>query len=177
MDGWRDRGIDLRGRQVVHHDTGPIVIAVVGTGYGLRVAAPVYQRHPSFLLGAVVGRDVARTRSLLRSSHLPDDLALSFDELSASGDFDLIHVASPNVAHEVQVRQLVPNPASLLLEKPLSLVDQRQHELAELLLSRAGTTYVNFPLRALETLAPHALNGSNRFSATVRGMVSAPFSS
>lgn len=140
---------------------------MVGTGYGLRVAAPAYIRHGSFQLGAIVGRDVERTRHLLRACSMSPGLAMSFEELADRRDFDLIHVASPNVEHEPQVRRLAANPASLLLEKPLSLIDEGQQDMAELLLSRAATTYVNFPLRASRMVPTATFSGGNRSRATV----------
>jgi predicted dehydrogenase len=123
--------------------------ALVGTGYAIRVAAPIYRAHRAFRLAAIVGRDDDRTRTRLRSAELPTELATSLTDVARRDDIGLIHIASPNECHEGHIRQLVDHPGALLLEKPLSLHEQRQQELGAVLRERLGPTFVNLPLRAM----------------------------
>lgn len=152
--------------------SGGIRTAVLGTGYAVRVAAPLFRAHPAFRLTAVVGRTAARTRTRLAANGLPLDLASTMVDVVGRDDLDLVHVATPNAAHEDHVRQLLEHPAALLVEKPLSLRDRRQQELAEVLRRRRAPTLVNLPLRAVALAAPVATAGP---ALAVSVQLSSPF--
>ncbi len=95
-------------------------VALIGTGFGRAVQAPGFQRHPSFELVAIAGRDEGRTRQVA------DALGVR----AAFGDWrrmlaevapDLVSIATPVDLHHPMMLAALERGAHVLCEKPTAL--------------------------------------------------------
>ncbi len=99
---------------------GPIRIAVVGGGYGAKVALPVYRSLDAFEPVAVWSRTGERARQIAAAHGLAlgsDDL----DEVLAVPGLEAVHVAVPVALHEDVAVRAADAGLHVLCEKPVAL--------------------------------------------------------
>jgi predicted dehydrogenase len=99
---------------------GPVGIAVIGTGYGARVALPCYLRLAEFEPLAVWSRRAERAREVAAQA----GLAVGSDRLEEVLDVDgleAVHVATPVADHLSVVRAAAARGLHVLCEKPLAM--------------------------------------------------------
>ena len=99
--------------------TDPVKIAVVGGGYGSKVALPVYSELEEFEPVAVWSRRAERAHELAEQAGLELGTA-DLDELLGFPGLEAVHVATPVVTHPEVARAVVERGLHLLCEKPLA---------------------------------------------------------
>lgn len=117
----------------------PIRIGIIGTGYGARVAIPVYRSLPEFEPVAVWSRRAARASDVAQVAGVPRSTS-SIDELLGS-DLEAVHVATPVSTHAEIVQAAAERGLHVLCEKPLARDLAEALALAEAV-GRAGVVAV-----------------------------------
>lgn len=128
----------------------PVKIAVVGGGYGAKVALPVYQELDEFEPVAVWSRRPERAQELAEQA----DLALGtadLDELLSVPGLEAVHVATPVVTHEPFVLAAAQRGLHVLCEKPLAGNLAGARRIADAIRSAAVVGVVGYELRLKET--------------------------
>ena len=129
---------------------GKLGVAVAGVGWCASQHLAAFQRNPHVVVTWLCGRDAGRTRASLAKYGLAVPgarITTHFDELLASGDVDIISIATPNHLHADQAVAAAGAGKHFVLEKPTGL------DVAELVrirdaVRRAGVrTIVSFVLR------------------------------
>src|SRR5437660_4813285 len=129
---------------------GKLGIGVCGVGWCASQHIAAFQRNPRAAVTWLCGRDRDRTRASLAKYGLAlpgARITTHFDELLASGDVDIISIATPNHLHADQAVAAAGAGKHFVLEKPTGL------DVAELVrirdaVRRAGVrTIVSFVLR------------------------------
>lgn len=128
----------------------PVKIAVVGGGYGAKVALPAYQELDEFEPVAVWSRRPERAQELAAQA----DLALGtsdFEELLSLPGLEAVHVATPVVTHVPFAIAAARRGLHVLCEKPLAddLVGAR--EIVSAIRSAGVVGAVGYELRLKET--------------------------
>lgn len=105
----------------------PVRIAVVGSGYGAKVALPVYQELEEFEPVAVWSRRPERAREMADEAGLQVGTS-DFEELLAVPGLEAVHVATPVVTHLSFATEAARRGLHVLCEKPLgdTLVEARR---------------------------------------------------
>jgi predicted dehydrogenase len=126
--------------------TGPVRIAVIGTGYGARVALPCYLRLGEFAPLAVWSRSLQRAREVADQA----GLALGSDRLEQVLDvegLEAVHVATPVAEHLPVVRAAVARGLHVLCEKPLAMDLQQGLAMREAIRAAGVVCAVNLSRR------------------------------
>lgn len=97
----------------------PVKIAVVGGGYGSKVALPVLSELDEFEPVAIWSRQPERARELAEQAELELGTA-DLDELLGFPGLEAVHVATPVVTHPEIASAVVERGLHLLCEKPLA---------------------------------------------------------
>lgn len=97
----------------------PIKIAIAGTGYGRKVALPVYTELAEFEPVAVWSRRPERARELAAEAGVGLGTA-DFDELLSVPGLEAVHVATPVVTHAQFAVAAAERGLHVLCEKPLA---------------------------------------------------------
>jgi len=97
----------------------PVKIAIVGIGYGAKVALPAYQEMEEFEPVAVWSRRRERARELADRTGLPLGTA-DFEEVLAVPGLEAVHVATPVVTHLPLAVAAARRGLHVLCEKPLA---------------------------------------------------------
>lgn len=97
----------------------PVKIAVVGAGYGAKVALPAYQELEEFEPVAVWSRRPERAQELARDNGLALGTA-DYDELLSFPGLEAVHVATPVVTHLPFAVAAARRGLHVLCEKPLA---------------------------------------------------------
>ncbi len=96
----------------------PVKIAVIGGGYGAKVALPVYAELDEFEPVAIWSRRPERARELAAAAGLELGTA-DLDELLALPGLEAVHVATPVVTHARIARAAAARGLHVMCEKPL----------------------------------------------------------
>src|SRR5438270_7453317 len=96
----------------------PVKIAIVGGGYGAKVALPVYAELDEFEPVAIWSRRPERARELADRAGLPLGTA-DLDELLAVPGLEAVHVATPVVTHARVAIAAARRGLHVMCEKPL----------------------------------------------------------
>ena len=96
----------------------PVKIAIVGGGYGAKVALPVYAELDEFEPLAIWSRRPDRARELARRAELALGTA-DLDELLAVPGLEAVHVATPVVSHAAVAIAAARRGLHVICEKPL----------------------------------------------------------
>jgi predicted dehydrogenase len=128
----------------------PIKIAIAGTGYGRKVALPVYRRLEEFEPVACWSHTPERASKL--AAELGLELGTSnLDELLSVPGLEAVHVATPVATHLQFARAVAAKGLHLLCEKPLA---ENLHDAAQIAeaVGRGGVVgMVGYSLRMKET--------------------------
>lgn len=100
-------------------DKPPVKIAVAGSGYGKKVALPVYRSLDEFEPVACWSHTPERAKKLAEDFELDVGTA-DFDELLSVPGLEAVHVATPVVTHLPLARKVAARGLHLLCEKPLA---------------------------------------------------------
>ncbi len=128
----------------------PVRIAVVGGGYGAKVALPAYKELDEFEPVAVWSRRPERAKELAEQAGLELGTA-DFDEVLSVPGLEAVHVATPVVTHLPFAVAAARRGLHVLCEKPLgdNLAEARQ--IAEAISSAGVVGSVGYELRLKET--------------------------
>ena len=128
----------------------PVKVAVVGGGYGAKVALPVYQELDEFEPVAVWSRRRERAEELAGQAGLALGTA-DFDEVLSVPGLEAVHVATPVVTHLPFAVAAARRGLHVLCEKPLAdnLTEARQ--IVAAIRSAGVVGVVGYELRLKET--------------------------
>ena len=128
----------------------PVKIAVVGGGYGAKVALPAYQALEEFEPVAVWSRRPERAKELAADA----DLRLGtsdLEELLSVPGLEAVHVATPVVTHLPFAVAAAERGLHVLCEKPLADDLPGARRIAEAIRSAGVVGVVGYELRLKET--------------------------
>jgi len=128
----------------------PVKIAVAGTGYGAKVALPVYAELEQFEPVAVWSRRAERARELADELDLRLGTA-DLDELLDVPGLEAVHVATPVVTHARFARAVVGRGLHLMCEKPLADDLRQAQEIARAVRAAGVVGAVDYGRRFEET--------------------------
>ncbi|MDP9019914.1 MAG: Gfo/Idh/MocA family oxidoreductase [Actinomycetota bacterium] len=97
----------------------PVKIAVAGTGFGRKVALPVYQELEEFEPVAVWSRRAERARDLAEETGVPLGTS-DLDELLSVPGLEALHVATPVTTHAEFAIAAAERGLHVMCEKPLA---------------------------------------------------------
>ena len=97
----------------------PIKIAIAGSGYGRKVALPVYAELEEFEPVAVWSRRPERARELAEQAGVGLGTA-DFEELLSVPGLEAVHVATPVVTHAQFAVAAAERGLHVVCEKPLA---------------------------------------------------------
>lgn len=133
-------------------DEPPVKIAVAGSGYGRKVALPVYRSMDEFEPVACWSHTPERAKELAAEFDL--ELGTSdFDELLSVPGLEAVHVATPVVTHLPFARKVAERGLHLLCEKPMAESLQSAHAIAEAVEQAGVVGAVGYSLRMKQTRA------------------------
>jgi len=99
--------------------TSPVKIAIVGGGYGSKVALPAYTELEEFDVVAMWSRQAERARELAEEAGLELGTA-DLEELLSHPGLEAVHVATPVVTHSEFAIAAAQRGLHVLCEKPLA---------------------------------------------------------
>jgi len=99
--------------------TSPVKIAIVGGGYGSKVALPAYTELEEFDVVAMWSRQAERARELAEEAGLELGTA-DLEELLSHPGLEAVHVATPVVTHSEFAIAAAERGLHVLCEKPLA---------------------------------------------------------
>lgn len=130
--------------------TKPVKIAIAGTGYGRKVALPVYRELEEFEPVACWSRSAGRAAKLAGEAGL--QLGTSdFDELLSVPGLEAVHIATPVATHVDFAVAAARRGLNVLCEKPLAENLARAQTIAGAVRNAGVVGAVGFGLRLKET--------------------------
>ena len=126
-------------------------VAVVGTGFIGPVHVEALRRLGQRVVG-ILGSSPAKSKSAAESFGVEKGY-VSFAELLADASVQVVHLASPNVAHFEQCRQAIAAGKHVICEKPLAMTTAETAELVNLAKAASVITAVNYNVRFLSARA------------------------
>ncbi len=128
----------------------PVKIAIAGSGYGRKVALPVYRELEEFEPVACWSRQPERARELAQEAGL--ELGTSdYEELLSFPGLEAVHVATPVVTHVSFVVAAAERGLHVLCEKPLADDLEGARRMVESIRSAGVVGAVDYELRMKET--------------------------
>lgn len=100
--------------------SGPVRIAVAGSGYGCRVALEVYRQSDRFEPLGVWSRRAERAREAAAKAGVANATD-SFEELLDTPGLEAVHIATPVFMHAEMARAAAGRGLHVLLEKPIGM--------------------------------------------------------
>lgn len=128
----------------------PIKIAIAGSGYGRKVALPVYAELAEFEPVAVWSRRPERARELAAEAGVGLGTA-DFDELLSVPGLEAVHVATPVVTHAQFAVAAAERGLHVLCEKPLADNLQGARRIVAAVQSAGVVGMVGYGLRMKQT--------------------------
>lgn len=110
----------MRGRRDTATPGRRLRIAVVGSGFGARIAVPGLRASGRFDVVALVGRDLARTRQAADRAAVGTCCG-SLDEALAIADLDAVAIATPPATHAPLAIAAARAGKHVLCEKPMAV--------------------------------------------------------
>ena len=128
----------------------PVKLAIAGSGYGKKVALPVYRSMEQFEPVACWSYTPGRAEKLAREFGL--GLGTSdFDELLSVPGLEAVHVATPVATHLPFARAVAERGLHLLCEKPLADNLENARQIAKAVDAAGVVGMVGYSLRMKET--------------------------
>jgi predicted dehydrogenase len=128
----------------------PVKIAIAGSGFGRKVALPVYREMEEFQPVACWSRTPEKAAKLANEYGL--ELGTSdFDELLAVPGLEAVHVATPVVTHLPMAKAVTGRGLHLLCEKPLAENLDSARRIATAVRNAGVVGAVNYSLRMKQT--------------------------
>ncbi|HEX2298964.1 MAG TPA: Gfo/Idh/MocA family oxidoreductase, partial [Pseudonocardiaceae bacterium] len=128
----------------------PIKIAVAGSGYGRKVALPVYAELAEFEPAAVWSRRPERARELAEEAGVGLGTA-DFDELLSVPGLEAVHIATPVATHVQFAVAAAERGLHVLCEKPLADDLAGAHRIVAAIRSAGVVGMVDYELRMKQT--------------------------
>ncbi|HWC10156.1 MAG TPA: Gfo/Idh/MocA family oxidoreductase [Acidimicrobiales bacterium] len=128
----------------------PVKIAVVGGGFGSKVALPAYQELDEFEPVAIWSRRPERARELAEDGGLELGTA-DYDELISFPGLEAVHVATPVVTHLPFAVAAAERGLHVLCEKPLGDNMAEARQIVAAIRSAGVVGSVGYELRLKET--------------------------
>lgn len=128
----------------------PIKIAIAGSGYGRKVALPVYTELAEFEPVAVWSRRPEQARKMAEEAGV--ELGTTdFDELLSVPGLEAVHVATPVVMHAPFAVAAAERGLHVICEKPLADSLEGARRIVEAIRSAGVIGVVDYELRMKET--------------------------
>jgi predicted dehydrogenase len=127
-----------------------VKVAIAGSGYGRKVALPVYRDMEEFQPVACWSRTSEKAVKLANEFGL--ELGTSdFDELLSVPGLEAVHLATPVVTHLPMAKAVTERGLHLLCEKPLAENLDNAREIAKAVREAGVVGAVNYSLRMKQT--------------------------
>jgi predicted dehydrogenase len=123
-------------------------VAIVGTGFGVRVQLPAFRLAGGWEVVSLTGSDAAKTRHLAETLGVPHACA-TLDEALDRGAPDLVCVATPPHLHLPMAAAVLTSDRHCLLEKPTALDATEAEALCAAAASSTSLALIDHELRAL----------------------------
>lgn len=120
-------------------------VAIVGTGFIGPVHVEALRRLGHRVVG-ILGSTPEKSRTAAAALQIGKAYA-NYEELLEDSEVQVVHIASPNVAHAQQCRQAILAGKHLVCEKPLAMDSTQTAELVELARTTSCITAVNYNIR------------------------------
>lgn len=128
----------------------PVRIAVVGTGFGVKVALPVYRQLDQFEPLAVWSRRAERAQEVAGEAGLALGTS-NFDELLDVPGLEAVHVATPVATHRDFAVAAARRGLHVLCEKPFGANLDEARQIAGAIRSAGVVGMIGYELRMKET--------------------------
>jgi predicted dehydrogenase len=128
----------------------PIKIAIAGSGYGRKVALPVYAEMAEFEPVAVWSRRPERARELAEEAGVGFGTA-DFDELLSVPGLEAVHVATPVATHVQFVVAAAERGLHVMCEKPMADNLEGARRIVAAIRSAGVVGLVDYELRMKQT--------------------------
>lgn len=115
----------------------PRRVAILGTGFGVRVQLPAFRLAGGWEVVSLTGSDHAKTRRMASDLGVPHACE-SVEEAIERGDPDLVCVSTPPHLHLAQASAVLRAGRHCLMEKPTALDAEEAAKLAEVARSSAS---------------------------------------
>ncbi len=123
-----------------------IGVAVIGTGFGVKVHIPGFIAHPRTEVVAVYHRDLDTAQAIATAHNIPqksDNIA----EIVALPSVAAVSISTPPFLHYEMAKTVLQAGKHLLLEKPLTLNVAQAKQLYQLTQTTPSTATVDFEFR------------------------------
>ena len=144
------RGVTEREREGEASMGRSVKIAIAGTGYGRKVALPVYRELDEFEPVAVWSRRPERARRVADEEGVPFATS-DYDELLSVPGLEAVHVATPVAIHMPFAVAAARRGLHVLCEKPLACTLAEARQIAEAVRTAGVVGVVGYELRMKQT--------------------------
>ena len=124
----------------------PLGVALVGTGFGLKVHLPALRACDRTEVVAVWHRDPVKAAAIAREHGIPNAYS-DYDALLADGRVAAVAVTTPPFTHADLAGRALAAGKHLLLEKPTALTDTEARQLERLAREQGLITALDFEYR------------------------------
>jgi predicted dehydrogenase len=124
----------------------PLGIALIGTGFGVKVHLPALRDCPQTQVAAVYHRDLAKATAIAQAQQIPQ----ATDQLEAVFQMPEVHgvvIASPPYLHYEMAKQALEAGKAILLEKPTTTTVAEAKALYRLSQEKRLPVVLNFEFR------------------------------
>lgn len=121
--------------------------AIIGTGIGQVLHAPVILKHPDFDLSYIVGQDLEKTKEV--ADKLGVDHSIDWMEVIADDEIDVVSICTPPYLHKEMALAALDHGKHVICEKPLAVNAADALEMYEKAEDAGLIAFVNFEFRYL----------------------------
>ena len=124
----------------------PIGVALVGTGFGMKVHLPALRSHPRIEVVTVVNRDLARAEAIAQAHGIPH-FCSTIEAAIARSNVQAVSISTPPFLHyDMAIAALNANK-HVFLEKPTTLNESQAKTLYNLAKQKNLAATMNFEFR------------------------------
>lgn len=123
-----------------------IKVGIIGTGFGARVHAPMFQEHPNFEVQAIASVARGRTEDIKAQTGL-EQVYTDWKEMLAKEELDLVAVTSAPFLHHEMVLEALRSGKDVLCEKPMAFDAQQSLEMIQAKNEANKKGFINFEFR------------------------------
>lgn len=126
--------------------TSPLGIALIGTGFGVKVHLPALRDCAQTQVAAIYHRDLAKATAIAQSQNIPQ-FTDNLDTLLQMPEIHGVVIASPPHLHYEMAKQALEAGKAILLEKPTTMTAAEAKALYKLSQEKRSPIVLNFEFR------------------------------
>ena len=123
-----------------------IGVALVGTGFGLKVHLPALRSHPRLEVVTVVNRDAARAETIAQAHGIPH-FCTTIEDAIARANVQAVSISTPPFLHHDMAIAALNANKHVFLEKPTTLNESQAQTLYNLAQHKNLAATMNFEFR------------------------------